>query len=295
MTDCKAKTAGYRSCAPLTDDLDSVYEKLFALKTNGGTELVARVVKTSSESLGWSKDSDTLRMIVVAGNEPATQDTTVTLEQACGIAAGKGIVVNSIFCGPEGEGRSTGWADVARLADGRYSAIDQNGGTVVIATPFDGEIAALGTKLNETYVAFGADGLMGARRQEQQDANASVLSAPAAAERAAGKAQAQYANAGWDLVDAVREDKVKLGELKAEELPEQMKSLSEMERKTFVEAKAAQRKEIQAQINELNGKRTAFQKAEITKRGLDDKRGFDAALRSAVREQAERKGITFEK
>lgn len=279
---------------PLTDDLDSVYEKLFALKTNGGTELVARVVKTSAESLSWSNDSSTLRMIVVAGNEPATQDGKVTLESACSTAAGKGIVVNSIFCGPEAEGRSTGWADVARLADGRFSAIDQDGGTVVIATPFDEEIATLGTRLNTTYMAYGAAGAEGLARQTAQDRNAMAVSAPAAAERAVGKAQAQYSNSRWDLVDAVTKDELKLAELEVAALPEEMREMDNVQRQQFIDAKAAERKEIQDRINVLNTQRAEFQKAEQAKRGQEAKTGFDAALRSAIREQASAKGIQFE-
>ena len=166
----------------LTDDLDTVYGKLFPLKTNGGTEYVARVIKRATEDLAWNTDKGTLRMIFVAGNEPATQDEgTNKLQDVCKAAAGKGIVVNTIHCGSEAEGRSSGWADAAAWADGKYAAIDHNNGTVVVATPYDKKLAELGAELNKTYAAYGARGKEGMGNQARQDANATGAGAPAAA------------------------------------------------------------------------------------------------------------------
>ena len=60
----------------LTTDLDEVYAKLNALKTNGGEEYVARVSKAALSGQTWSKDSGALKLIFVCGNEPANQDRT---------------------------------------------------------------------------------------------------------------------------------------------------------------------------------------------------------------------------
>ncbi len=276
---------------PLTDDLDTVYGKLFPLRTNGGTEYVARVVSKATQQLEWDNSPQTLRMIIVAGNEPATQDTQIKLEDACKQAAGKGIVINTIFCGNETEGRNTGWADAARFADGRFAAIDQNGGTVVIETPFDKEIADLGTRLNTTYIAYGAAGGEGAANQAAQDRNALSLSAPAAAARSYAKANAQYTNARWDLVDAVKEQKLEVAKVKEEDLPLEMRAMSKEDREKYVQAKAREREDLQKQITTLNNQRTQFAAQEMQKRGLNEKSAFDAALRQAMREQASRKNI----
>ncbi len=289
-----SKTGWVQQLSPMTDDLDTIYGKLFALKTHGGTEYVARAVKDAAEQLKWSDDNSTLRMIVVAGNEPATQDTSVKLEDACKAAASRGIVINTIFCGAEAEGRSTGWADAARLADGRFSAIDQNGGTVVIETPFDKDLTELGTKLNATYVPYGPGGKAGVANQVAQDANAVTLSPSASAVRSAGKAQGQYSNAGWDMVDAVSQKKVDVTTIEQEQLPPEMQKMSPEQRVKYVQEKATQRKDMQDQIKQLNTKRDEYVKQEMEKRGLSDKNAFDAALRQAVREQAAKKGIEFE-
>ncbi|KKL20466.1 hypothetical protein LCGC14_2455170, partial [marine sediment metagenome] len=106
----------------LTDDLDTVYGKLFALSTRGGTEYVARVVRAATDELKWSTGKGDLRIIFVAGNEAATQDKKFKLQDICAAAASKGIIVNTIFCGPDSTGRKTGWADAARWADGKYAS-----------------------------------------------------------------------------------------------------------------------------------------------------------------------------
>ncbi len=140
---------------PLTDDLDEVYGKLFALRTNGGTEYVARVIRAATNELKWNMDKGTLRMIFVAGNEPATQDEkTYKLQDICKAAVTKGIIVNTIFCNDEATGRRTGWADAAAWADGKYAAINRRVGTVVISTPYDKKLAEL---LNELDALPGVD------------------------------------------------------------------------------------------------------------------------------------------
>ena len=278
----------------LTDDLDTVYEKLFALKTHGGTEYVSRVVRAATSELEWS-GRGSLKIIVVAGNEAATQDKTYPLQDTCKAAVTQGIIINTIFCGNVNTGRQTGWADAARWADGQYAAIDQNTGTVVVKTPYDKKIADLGTKLNKTYVAYGAKGKAGKERQTAQDANAASVSAPAAAQRVAAKSSGLYTNAQWDLVDAVEQKKVDLAKVEAKDLPEPMRKMSVEQRTDYVKQQSAKRVEIQKQVKELDDKRQAHVKAEMAKRGLDESKSFDAALRNAVRTQAEKAGMTFEK
>jgi hypothetical protein len=276
----------------LTDDLDTVYGKLFGLRTQGGTEYVARVVRSAAGELKWDAGKDTLKMIFVAGNEPATQDTQFGLQDICKEAISKGIIVNTIFCGTEEEGRRTGWSDAAQWADGRYASIDQDRGTVAVATPYDQKLSELGASLNKTYVAYGVGGAAGAANQAGQDLNAAA-SAPAAAERAVGKSTGLYRNASWDLVDAVKQQNKDIASLKEEELSEEMRKMTPEQRKAYVEEQAKKRADVQTEIQKLAAQRDAYIKDEMSKKGLSDKQAFDAALRAAVREQAQKKGFEF--
>jgi hypothetical protein len=141
----------------LTTDLDAVYQKLFALTTHGGTEYVARVCRDAVEQLQWSDDKDALKIIFVCGNEPASQDRLVTLKEAANKAVNQNIVINPIYCGPVNHHDALDWKQFARQAGGGFSNIDQDAGTVAIATPQDKELAELSTRLNSTYVMYGKD------------------------------------------------------------------------------------------------------------------------------------------
>ena len=188
----------------LTDDLDTVSAKLFALGTNGGDEYVARVVKRALDDLAWSPDRDALKLVFVAGNEPATQDPVLDAFAQSKAAIERGILVNTIFCGDPKRAEADGWRNVAMLADGKFAAIEQDA-AVVIETPFDAQLAELSAKLNTTYVPYGAEASVWAANQVEQDRNAVGMNVAAAAQRCQTKASGLYTNARWDLVDACRD------------------------------------------------------------------------------------------
>jgi hypothetical protein len=278
----------------LTEDLDTICQQLFALSTNGGTEYVGRVIQASLDRLDWTPSNEALKLIFVAGNESADQDRQVSFRDACRRAIAKGIMVNAIYCGPASHGDAPVWREVAALADGQFASIDQNNGTVEVATPFDAELQRLSASLNTTYLPFGREGAEGAARQVAQDSSVASLSAPAAASRAGAKASAVYRNGSWDLVDAVSDRGVDLETAKPEELPEPMRAMNGAERKAHVEAMAAKRAEIQKAIGSLNASRQAHIAAEQAKAGKAGDAAFDAAVRSAMRGQAEKRGFSFE-
>jgi hypothetical protein len=271
-----------------------VSERLFRLGTNGGTEYVGRVVKTAVDALQWG-GPDAAKILFVAGNESADQDRAAPFREVVRHAAGLGVRVNAIYCGGADDGDAGGWREVASIGLGRYANIDQNQGTVVIATAFDAELDALSKKINTTYLAWGRKADEGLARQKAQDENATAAAPAAAAGRAASKAGALYDNKDWDLVDKAKEKDFDLAKVPEADLPAEMKSMTLEQRKAHLEKKTAERAEIQARIKELDGKRQQAIREEMAKRGLDDGKAFDRAVRDAVREQAEEKGFTFPK
>ena len=179
---------------PFTEDLDKVSEMLFALSTNGGTELVGRVMQTGIQELDWTPSEDVLKLMFVAGNESADQDSEAPYREIAKLTIGQGIMVNSIYCVYPGDSGDIkpGWEEIARLADGQYATIDQNKGSVTIATPFDRALIELSSSLNETYIPFGAEGTRGWANQVAQDGNAVSLNFDAAAGRAQTKANHEF-------------------------------------------------------------------------------------------------------
>lgn len=275
----------------LTDDLDAVNEKLFALHTNGGTELVARVTKTALEKEQWtSGPGKNLRLIFVCGNEPANQDSQVTLEKAMGGAQERSVTVNTIYCGnPDDEGAAT-WRQAAGLGKGKFASIDMNN-TVAIATPYDDELAQLSGRMNETYLAFGSRANVSSVRQLAQDANAMAVGGAVAASRATAKASVMYENSSWDLVDAKVKKGVNVADMAEAELPKEMQAMKPADREAYVDKKAKEREEVQAKIKELAAKREAFLKTEREKQAGGKGASLDKALVEALTEQAKAHGI----
>ncbi|MSP63801.1 MAG: VWA domain-containing protein [Myxococcales bacterium] len=284
-------TGWVRKDADLTSDLDGIYARLFALHTSGGSEYVARALQEATSRMEWSADPKALKIVFVAGNEPANQDPLVSVESAVAAARARGIYVNTIYCGGESSGEARLWQQVASLGAGRYAAIDQNS-AVAIATPMDDELGRLSLELNKTYIGYGAGAAAGLANQAAQDVNAFHISKSAAAGRAGAKSSGLYENANWDLVDATKGAPAKIAAVPAAALPEPMRAMSVEERTKFVVGKVKERDEIQKKISTLAGKRKEFMKdARTSKPGAA--KGIDDALEGAIIEQATSSGFKF--
>lgn len=274
----------------LTNDLDLVSQKLFALKTNGGDEYVARVVHRALEVLDWSKDPKALKLIFVAGNEAATQDPLFDAFAESKAAIARGILVNTIYCGDPKHELANAWRQVARSADGNFASIEQDQ-AVVIATPFDKTLGDLSARLNTTYVPYGKQAGTWVQNQLEQDKNASDLNGANVAQRCQTKAGALYCNSQWDLVDACKDANFDLAKVTKEDLAPDLQKLSIDQLKAHVAKKAAERAAIQKQVAELGKKRDAFVEGERKKLGDAGKKLFELAVLESVRSQAKSRGF----
>ncbi|MCE7863855.1 MAG: VWA domain-containing protein [Bacteroidetes bacterium CHB5] len=282
---------GYiRLVSGLTDDLDLISEKLFALSTNGGNEYCGQVINTSLKQLEWSTSANDLKMIFIAGNEPFTQGR-ISYRTASALAREKGVVVNTIFCGPYEEGVSTSWKDGADITGGSYMSIEQNRRTVYVPSPYDDRISALNEKLNNTYVYYGSSGASKKELQAIQDSNAGSYGEANKVERAVSKSSHAYKNSSWDLVDAAKENEEVVASAKEEDLPKEMKGMTTAQRQAYVKEKAAERKKIQDEIQTLSKKRQEYIMANTPKAESD--KMLDAVMIKAVREKAKTKNLSF--
>jgi hypothetical protein len=282
--------AGYvRVDLPFTADLDAVNATLFAFRTDGGDEYVARAIQTSLDTLQWSQNDDALQIVFVAGNESAEQDPQLTIERATGAAARRGIVVNAIYCGGDNDAEAASWRRIAANTNGLYASIDQHAAAAAnVATPFDARLAELNIELNATYVAFGVAGERGRMEQVAQDGNAAAMSPAAAASRTVAKAGVLY-RSEWDLVDAVRSGQ-SLADIPAADLPAEMQALAPAEREAYVGEKIERREDLQRQVGELAAERSRYIAAQT--RDVAEP-GLDAAILKGIREVAAMKGFSF--
>jgi hypothetical protein len=273
-----------------SSDLDEISEKLFSLRTNGGEEYCGEVISTSLKQLEWSKNPDNLKMIFIAGNEPFTQGK-LNYKDAASNAKEKDIVVNTIYCGTYQQGVQSEWKTGAVLTGGEYMAIDHNQEVVHVKTPYDDVIIKLNSKLNGTYISYGALGSSKVEMQSLQDRNAMELEATVAVKRAVSKSSRLYNNKNWDLVDAYDDKDFDVNTLKKEELPKLLQGKSKKEITSYIESKKKERKEIQNKIQEVNMRREAY----IAQNTKDHTNGeLENAMLSAIKKQAKVKNYHWE-
>ena len=289
----RAEENWIRQIQPLTRDLDKISEELFALTTNGGDEYCGAVIQRATKDLAWDANPKVYKAVFIAGNEPFTQGP-VDSKKSCQEAIAKGIIVNTIHCGSEAQGIAEHWNQGALLADGKYLVIDQNQAIVHIEAPQDKEIVKLNEELNKTYISYGREAPAAKTRQMAQDSNAAAKAESGAqVQRVISKASANYFNTAWDLVDACKQKDFDITKLKEADLPEEMKKMTVEERKDYLAKKTAERAEIQKKVLELNKQREAYVATKRKESAKTDT--LDTAMVKALRTQAEKKGIAWEK
>jgi len=273
-----------------SNDLDEISEKLFSLTTNGGEEYCGQVIHTSLKQLNWGKNPDNLKMIFIAGNEPFTQGK-LNYRDAVTNAKEKDVIINTIFCGDYQQGINTDWKRGATMTGGEYMAIDHNRHVVHINTPYDDVIIKLNSKLNSTYIGYGARGVSKMEMQSVQDENAMEMEEAVAVKRAVSKSSRLYQNSSWDLVDASDDKDFDVAKIKKDQLPEELKHKSTAQIEKIIEVKKVERNQIQKEIQELNAKRETY----IAKNQKENAKGeLENAMLEAIKKQAEKKNYKWE-
>ena len=280
-----------RQVTPLSTDLDLISEKLFTVKTNGGSEYCGAVIQDATKNLVWGKANNNMKLIYVCGNEAFNQGS-INYKEAISDALKNNIYVNTIFCGDQTEGVNTHWKDGAEYGKGKFFNIDSNKIIEYIVTPYDVEITRYNEKLNTTYINYGSGGYEKKRSQQKEDDNAKTISSANMTARAVSKSKSAYKNDSWDLVDKIKDDKFAIDKLKKEELPLELQNKTKDEIKLIVANKSKERETIQREIGELAKKRQAYIDAEAKKTKTQDDLGN--AISASILSLAKLKGYTVE-
>lgn len=283
-----------RQVLDLSTDLDLISEKLFALTTNGGSEFCGAVIDKSLDDLNWSPVESDLKMIYIAGNEPFTQGP-VSYKEVCTEATGKGIFINTIYCGNYNKGVTDSWKAGADCSNGDYFNIDSDKEIVHIETPYDVEIRSYNDSINTTYYGYGSIGKTKKSAQLEQDANAVNQSTAVMTERAITKSKkSAYKNEAWDLVDA-EEAGMDITEISEEELPDEFKGLSPEEKEAKLKEIKEQREVYQEKIDKLAKDRQLYIDEEMKKRSenseVDD---FGSSVNESIIKKANAIGFKKE-
>lgn len=254
-----------RRLSPFTTDLDSLSKLLFGLTIDGSDEHCAHTIYQALNHLTWDTSATSYKVIFIAGNEDFMQGR-IPYEQACAEARKKGVIVNTIYCGPRNRGVDERWDLGNRCGNGSYTYINHNLKLEDVPTPFDSVLLSLNEQLNRTYIPYGKRGVKAYEQQAEVDKLNFGMSRKVAARRVLVKSQSKlYQNGEWDLVDAVQKDSSFLSRVDRTTLPDTLQAYTAPQLKQVVWNKKAERNHIRGEISTVQQKREEFLQAEREK------------------------------
>lgn len=280
----------------LTNDIDAVYANLRGCSAGGGGDTPESVNEALNEAvtkMAWSGDRNVLKIIFLVGDAPPHMDyaNAPKYPEICQVAMKKDLIINTVQCGVIPETAPL-WKEIAKLSEGSYVAIAQEGGMLAIATPMDAELAELNRKIGGTLVAYGSVSM----RQTVAAKQAASEAAPAAvaADRLSFNVKSGKSVQGeGELLDSLAAGNLKLNDVKKDQLPADWQKLDDAELKANLEQKQRERVDLQAKIAKLNRERDDYLAAERKKQVSVKADSFDAQVTAAIRAQAARKGISY--
>ena len=286
----------------LNRDLDSMYARLMDFAAEGGgdgPEAVNEALDAAIHRMSWSQDRSTYKVVFLVGDAPPHMDYQdgVQYPHVIAAAAAKGIVVNTIQCGSMSETVAP-WQHIASLGSGRYFTVEQAGGAVAIATPFDSQIATLSAALDSTRVYYGTAqerSAMAAKVAATERLNEEASIAALARRGAFNVSESGAGNflGERELVADVASGRVDLAALPPAALPPAVAALPAEEQRTFLAETAKKREELQRQIATLAAERDAYIEDEIEAQG-GAATSLDQRIYDAVREQAAPLGLDYD-
>ena len=283
----------------LSSDIDSVYEKLQALRAGGGGDTPESVNQALHEAVGrmsWREDARVYRVIFLVGDAPPHMDyqDDVAYSDSLSLATSRDIIVNTVQCGSHAATTPV-WKEIARRGEGHYASIAQDGGMVAMETPFDAPLATLNHQLAETLLPYGASARKRGLLDKIQRAARSDSSVVASRLAYLSKNGSPIASGESDLVDDLHFGRVQLEEIPKAALPESMQELDREQAQVFLQGKVERRNSLQRQISQLVAERESH--LELARKRLRAEglaAGFDEQVLKSIREQASDKGIEFD-
>jgi uncharacterized protein YegL len=287
----------------LTEDLDGIFTHLRTLQADGGgdtPEHVGRGLGEAVSKLSWDERRETMKLIFLVGDAPpARRNDDWDFKHWAKRAAEKHIVVNTVRCGGD-PATEVSWKLAAKTTDGIYESLDQSGGMVAVATPYDAELAKVNAEIASRTVYAGKKA---AREENRARAEQMASLAPeAAAERmqymktarsgGRGLMAAAAASSAPEVVAGAVDLTAKpeaLASVAEEELPEELRKVAAKDREEQVKQLAQERKALEAKAAKLVAERDAWRAKNVAEK--ED--AFDANVMRGVKKQAAKHHLAY--
>jgi hypothetical protein len=285
----------------LSEDLDTVFTNLRQFTADGGGDTPEHVGQGLGEAvskMSWSPNRETMKVIFLVGDAPpANRGKQWDFQHWAKMAKEKHIVVNTVRCGGDEE-TATAWRYAAKLTDGTFDTIDQSGGMLAVATPYDAELARVNAEIASKTLYTGTAAVQAENRGRAMQM--ASLAPEAAAERISYMKKAKPSSRGGAMaessapmavggaVDLVARPEA-LADLDAKELPAELKGLSKDEQAAKVKQLAEERRQLEAKATKLAEERDAWRVKNVSEKSDS----FDDRVMKSVRTQAAQYGLTY--
>jgi Mg-chelatase subunit ChlD len=276
---------------PLTTDLDAVYAQLTAFQAGGGGDGPEHVLRGLDDavSAAWSTDPKAVKLVYLVGDAPPHFDYQdgITLDSVMTKAKQNSVHVSAIRCGQDSSTLAA-WTDIAKRSGGEVATIEQTGGVVAVATPYDTELARLNAELAKTEVHWGSL----AEQKEADSVVARNMAAPAAAQadRAGFYASRGAGGVGGATKKDLAADPTALDKVATSDLPPEMQAMSAEERAKFVEGKKKDREAVLEKISALSAKRSAHLRSAAPATAAS---AFDGRVYDSLKKAGAESGIRY--
>lgn len=282
----------------MSTDLDSLYNKLISYEAGGGgdgPESVNEALYKAVSDGGWSEDLSVYKVVFLVGDAPPHMDykNDVKYPESVKLAKNKDIVINTILCGNDRETAKI-WKEISSATGGDFFKVSQSGDATNYETPYDKEIAKQSGELEKTKVYYGNATQM--EKSKRKDRISKDIMSKSKTSAIAQRSEFNISKSGKsnflgenEMVESVFEGKIKIKDIKKNELPDEMKKMLLAEKKKFIAEKNQKRKEITKTIKDLSEKRQKYIKQIIKKKKT--KGSFDSKVSKSIRKQAKNKGI----
>jgi len=290
----------------LTNDMDLAYRELMDMQARGGGDTPESVNQALFEAINDFKwDSSTLvyKVVFLVGDAPPHMDyaNDVKYPETCHQAIKKDIIINTIQCGNMRETTPI-WKDIAQRAGGEFLQLAQSGSEIVIKCPHDKEISRLMSIIDDTRIYYGShthriemDSKMKASEKIKGNTSEDVQAKRATFNYSNTSNTSSYMG-NKELISDMQSGKVKLEDIKTEELPDNMKKMSLEERKKYVETMMEKRKKAEASLAIQIKEREAYVEKETAKLGEEAvNQSFSGQVHHVVVKQAQTKNIVIDK
>ncbi|HEX8703162.1 MAG TPA: vWA domain-containing protein [Myxococcaceae bacterium] len=285
----------------LSEDLDTVFTNLRQFSAGGGgdhPEHVGRGLGEAVSKMSWSQSRETMKVIFLVGDAPpASRGQQWDFQTWAKKAKEKHIVVNTVRCGGD-ETTATAWRYAAKLTDGTFDTIDQSGGMLAVATPYDAELARVNAEIASKTLYTGSSAVQAQNRDRA--VQMAALAPEAAAERisymkkakpSAGRgamAESSAPMAVGGAMDLAAKPEA-LASVDADELPAELKGLNKEAQAAKVKQLAEERRQLEAQAAKLAAERDTWRAKNVA----DKSDSFDDRVMKSVKTQAAKHGVAY--